>query len=162
MPYEINKCHASYFFKAFHRRYDGSLDFARNWTEYVQGFGDKNGEFWLGQGFFYKVCKMFKKDCKEVQNKILTYEKRKFNNLSAVFMTESIQTFRQNFKAYFAYFKFKLVSFLGLKMLHNLTNDGNFDLKVEMTSFDGRFKYAQYKLVKLFFLLCKLQISIFF
>ena len=71
-------------------------------------------------------------------------------------MTESIQTFRQNFKAYFAYFKFKLVSFLGLKMLHNLTNDGNFDLKVEMTSFDGRFKYAQYKLVKLFFLLCKL------
>ena len=32
-----------------HNRYDGSVDFARNWTSYENFFGDFNGEFWLGK-----------------------------------------------------------------------------------------------------------------
>jgi len=65
-------------------RYDGNVNFVRNWDDYVTGFGATDKEFWLG-----------------------------------------------------------------LEKIHSLTKNGNFDLRIEMTSFDGRFKYAQYKQFKI-------------
>uniref|UniRef100_A0A8C5R884 Fibrinogen C-terminal domain-containing protein n=1 Tax=Leptobrachium leishanense TaxID=445787 RepID=A0A8C5R884_9ANUR len=32
----------------FQRRVDGSVDFYRDWSAYQKGFGDQDGEFWLG------------------------------------------------------------------------------------------------------------------
>ena len=32
----------------FQKRLDGSVDFYRDWADYQRGFGDLNGEYWLG------------------------------------------------------------------------------------------------------------------
>nr|KAG5695407.1 hypothetical protein BaRGS_033620 [Batillaria attramentaria] len=39
----------------FQRRKDGSEDFNRSWTEYEDGFGDLEGEFWLGLSQIYRL-----------------------------------------------------------------------------------------------------------
>jgi len=37
------------------RRLDGSVDFYRNWTDYRRGFGDLEGEFWLGNEHIHQL-----------------------------------------------------------------------------------------------------------
>ncbi|XP_071787361.1 microfibril-associated glycoprotein 4-like [Asterias amurensis] len=39
----------------FQKRFNGSVDFNKNWADYKNGFGDLNGEFWLGNEKLYQI-----------------------------------------------------------------------------------------------------------
>ena len=37
------------FFQVIQRRYNGEINFYRNWTDYKYGFGSVDNEIWLGK-----------------------------------------------------------------------------------------------------------------
>ena len=41
------------------KRFDGSVDFYRTWNEYKNGFGDVNGEYWLGNENIYQYTNTY-------------------------------------------------------------------------------------------------------
>ena len=42
----------------FQRRMDGTENFYRGWADYVKGFGDLNGEFWLGLNKIHRLTNL--------------------------------------------------------------------------------------------------------
>ena len=56
----------------FQRRQDGSVDFFRDWSDYEKGFGDLEGEFWLGNANLHLLteacCHELRVDLKDFDN----------------------------------------------------------------------------------------------
>ncbi|KAL7740823.1 hypothetical protein ACLKA6_013674 [Drosophila palustris] len=68
------------------RRMDGSVNFYRNWTEYQNGFGDLNGEFFLGLDKIHALTAVFSQELLivledfEGDERFETYEKFAIGN----------------------------------------------------------------------------------
>lgn len=51
-------CEQSYLggsWMVIHKRFDGTLDFNRGWEEYKEGFGEPNGEHWIGLEKIHRI-----------------------------------------------------------------------------------------------------------
>ena len=57
----------------FQRRVDATIDFYRLWNEYKNGFGDMNGNFWLGLEKLHKLAAPGKGAILRVDVKHMTY-----------------------------------------------------------------------------------------
>ncbi|KAJ8315156.1 hypothetical protein KUTeg_007306, partial [Tegillarca granosa] len=78
----------------FQRRFDGSVDFFRNWNSYVYGFGDARGEYWFGLEKIHKMTSLAKYALRiDMQDnggvwKYAIYTEFKLSNASTGFMLQ--------------------------------------------------------------------------
>jgi len=67
----------------FQKRLNGSVDFYRNWTDYKVGFGDLNGEFWLGLDNIHRLTSdnngMLRVDLEDFEGNTAYAEYNKFS-----------------------------------------------------------------------------------
>ena len=70
----------------FQKRLDGSVDFYLNWSDYKVGFGDLNGEFWLGLDKIHRLTSdnnsMLRVDLEDFEGNISYAEYNKFGVMS--------------------------------------------------------------------------------
>ena len=67
----------------FQRRLDGSVDFYVDWAAYKKGFGNLNGEFWLGNDNLHRLTAttdvMLRVDLEDFDGNVTYAEYKAFN-----------------------------------------------------------------------------------
>ena len=70
----------------FQKRLDGSVDFYLKWADYKSGFGDLNGEFWLGLDKIHRLTSddnnMLRVDLEDFEGNTRYAEYSKFGVMS--------------------------------------------------------------------------------
>ena len=70
----------------FQKRLDGSVNFFLNWSDYKVGFGDLNGEFWLGLDKIHRLTSddnsMLRVDLEDFEGNTAYAEYNMFNVMS--------------------------------------------------------------------------------
>jgi len=94
---------ASDVWTVFHNRYDGSVDFNRNWTSFEVGFGKINGEFWLGLKNLNKLTKNSVNDLRIEMSSFDYVErkreaKKKYAEYKEFHVADSSQNYKLTFK----------------------------------------------------------------
>ena len=76
----------------FQKRFDGSVDFHRNWSEYQYGFGRLQSEFWIGNENLHLLT--------TGKSNLLRIEMKRFNSVTynATYKGFHIGTMQENYK----------------------------------------------------------------
>ena len=81
------------------RRMDGSVDFYRNWASYVDGFGDLDGEYWLGLKNIH--CLTSRTECTQLKVYLTDFDGvKKFATYSFFSVGNAATTYRLNVGGY--------------------------------------------------------------
>ncbi|XP_065058542.1 ficolin-2-like [Rhopilema esculentum] len=78
----------------FQRRVDASVDFFRDWDAYKQGFGDMNGNFWLGLEKLHKLAAPGKGAILRVDLKHMEFEDKKYAKYSLFEISGELDGYR--------------------------------------------------------------------
>ena len=66
----------------FHKRFDGFVGFYRGWDEYKNGFGDVNGEYWLGNEKIHQLTEIPSQLRVEIKTKSNGNKYAKYSNFT--------------------------------------------------------------------------------
>ena len=89
----------------FQKRLDGSVNFDRGWNDYQKGFGNLNGEFWLGLDKIHRLTKTKSKlrvDLEDFNGKTVYAEYSYFavTDETSNFYKLSLETYSGNYITY--------------------------------------------------------------
>ncbi|GFR94063.1 ficolin-1 [Elysia marginata] len=79
------------------RRSAGDVDFYRNWTEYREGFGDLDGDFWLGNEMLYNLTNT---DDHEMRIDFIVNHQKKFAHYSSFKITSEAEKYKLQIGSY--------------------------------------------------------------
>ena len=97
-PFQVY-CDMNGQWEVIQRRMDGSVDFYRNWASYVDGFGDPEGEYWLGLKNIH--CLISRAECTELKVCLADFNGvKKFANYSSFSVGNAETKYRINIGGY--------------------------------------------------------------
>lgn len=100
------------------KRFDGVENFYRDWNDYKYGFGNKTGEYWLGNGYIF-IMYLHTEGESPISLKIF-HKKRIFGFIL-------------------------FINIEGNQIIYEIVQQGVYELRIDLTDFNNETRYALYK-----------------